>query len=615
MAGSVSFNATTTVAERSRNQASSDSRRFHGSQLMEAGVTLGGRVYSTLIQQGATPAQITEKVAKENGGGVGKVYCKDLGRWEIVVVQIGGMMLVKNDPKKVAEADLSQFPDPDAMRPIVIKAARHSKGGLHFGIGESGIPMCVADDGGLVFPDAYELRMRGKLIIGWWEESSTFNPSNLRHEDQKYASIGGLQISDAARAVLGGLTDDLEKKMGGAHGAARTEGFRMSDKLKLVILEKETGAIKSISEYAGKLPLDGFASPSFQPQTYASAGLTLLTDKGPLALPPDGSINRVPYLFVKTFDGKITDHLSIQFNSLKSANDIYLKLKERTETRSNATTLYFSTRCKESSAFEVRSPNSPFSSMCSQDIPVDKQCTLPPQQQPAQKSNSIKVSPKLISYYWRHPRLLQKEDIRRIPASSNLPPAVSSVPQKTRKKKSSQSAEKPERIQEKKKAKPKSDAQMEKKKRRQKPPDSSIHETRKNPHKKSKKAKRVLPAGAFTAPKKEKRMKSHTLASEALRKKKETIRRSKSTTPKTGAIQKSKARVAKPKFITPRAISELKAASSRKTPAEKIAKAKPADAKKKRAKKKLPNYFRMELLGLLRKKRLRFSRGRAAGRN
>ena len=116
--------------------------------LVKASISLNGQTFHTLIHEGASAEQLIEKVAKENGGGVAKVYYPEFKTYEIVAVKVGNQLLVKNDPKRVAEADFSDFNDSDSVKKDAVSTASSSTGGIHFFVGKDGIPMAAAEDDG-----------------------------------------------------------------------------------------------------------------------------------------------------------------------------------------------------------------------------------------------------------------------------------------------------------------------------------------------------------------------------------------------------------------------------------------------------------------------------------
>jgi hypothetical protein len=547
MAGPGVLNATTVTAERQRQPARAQPP-FSRQHMIEASLTLEGRIFRTFVREGTSVNDLIEKVAREHGGSVEKVYYPSLNASEIVSVRIGDVCLMKSGTE-----------------------------GLHFYLGSSGIPFAALPSG-IMFPNGDELRVgENTRNIGVDKTGDNFDPKRKEDFDQRYA--GGTRTTDAAQK-------DIEK----SHGGARSEKLLLPKNI--LVIDKETGEISTVSEYASKA--EGFASPQFQTPTYTSVGLTMACDRGVLAVPMDGSATRVPYLFVKTFDGKITDHLSIQFNPFKASDLPYLKLKERAEKRSDAAAACFSSLCRDASAFGERPLVSPTSSAALGVMKPDKRDEPVQPTQFVQPFRSIKITPQIISHYWRHPGLLQNEDIRHAPQSAEPHLAAPSAPGKVRKKKPRRLAEKTERTQEKEKAKPqpKTEAAPGRRKRRPHPPLPAMPLARNKEGKKPKRIRspRIRASDALAKQKKEKHARQLSFP-KAIRKKSESKRQLRGR-PKAAAQQRAELlNKAKPRV--------------------------PAGAKRKMAKKGLPAYFRMELLGLLQKRRRkrRFSRGRAAAGN
>lgn len=323
--------------------------------LIEAKVSVAGRAFCTLIREGASVNELIEKVAKENGGWVEKKYYPEFKTWEITKVQIGDVLLVKG-----------------------------KEGGIHFGLGTSGIPLASAGEQ-IIFPNAEELRVgKDTSTIGLWLTPANFDPSKVGDLNPIYSSNGGIRLSEDAR-----------KKMEESHGGMRSEKLLLDGNL--LVLDRETGEIRTASEHAAKIAVEGFAAPQFQTPTYTSVGLTMSSDRGALALPMDGSPLRVPYLFVKAFDGRITDHISVQFNPIRAYDAALHKPKETVQNRSDATSLHFSVLCRDAPASDSTSP-----------------FVQPPAMTPSKKAKlhplHSPIAPETIRYYWRNPRPALRED-------------------------------------------------------------------------------------------------------------------------------------------------------------------------------------------------------------
>jgi len=299
MAGPRVLDAPSALAERQRMPALS---RHHA---IDASVTLLGKRFTTAIREGASAEELIEKVARENGGGVAKVYYPEFKTWEIVAVRAGDVFLVKGDPKKVAEADFSNFPDAAAVRRRAMAVASHSDGGIHFSLGQSGIPLALTAEQGIVFPNAEELRVRKETSsIALWMTSANANPLELKDLERAYSASGGIRVSD-----------DAQRQLASAHGGVRSEKLLLHDNL--LVLDKESGEIRTASEYADRIRVEGFAAPQFRTPDYTSVGLAMPSEKGVIVAPMDASPFRIPYLFVKVFDGRLADHVSVQFNLIK----------------------------------------------------------------------------------------------------------------------------------------------------------------------------------------------------------------------------------------------------------------------------------------------------------
>jgi hypothetical protein len=289
-------------------------------------VSINGSRFSAYVRDGASAEEIIEKVAKAHGGGVAKAYDKELNAHEIVAVKIGRHLLVKDDPDKVSIADFSQFDDPDVMKKDTIEASHKSKGGIHFFLGKTGIPVAIEKDGDLVFPNGEELRpSRDADDIHISLVDYDANPLTLDDLNGMYS--GGVNISEKARSqMLGQLKQELSKeKIAEGHGGMRSEKLMLPD-TSVLVLNMESGDIMTVSEHGIKA--EGFSAPEIMIQNYFTAtntgssstqehsrlvnpGLILQTDLGPIVIPFDGSDVKIPYLCVKVFDGRVEDAVSI----------------------------------------------------------------------------------------------------------------------------------------------------------------------------------------------------------------------------------------------------------------------------------------------------------------
>ena len=306
--------------------------RFRSRNLVNASLSILGRTFRTTIREGASADDLIERIAKENGGGVAKVYYPEFKTWEIVAVKRGDRLLVKGDSKRVADADFSQFSDGESVRTAAIAASKSSDGGIHFSLGESGIPMATTEEQGIVFPNAEELRI-GKNIndIALWTTSATFDPQNLNDIDNMYRDKGGTYV-----------TNEALEQISSAHGGDRNEKLMLHDNI--LVLDKDTGEVMTVSEHASKdmMFMDApFPPPlTLEPQTFIPS-----IQQPDMAF--DGRPTRVSYLIVKTVDGAFSEHVDVGFNSLVSTEQEEMPQKpEPVVTQPSFSLLLFDTKIK-----------------------------------------------------------------------------------------------------------------------------------------------------------------------------------------------------------------------------------------------------------------------------
>lgn len=298
--------------------------RMNLQQLVSRSVSINGARFSALVRDGASAEEIIEKVARQHGGGVAKIYNQEFKAHEIVAVKVGENLIVKDDPKKVSKADFSQFSDPQSVKETAIRASQESKGGIHFFLGESGIPVALGKDGELAFPNAEELRLRGNtstIHISLVDYNA--NPVTFDDLDNMYSKTGGIRMSSEAQQQIArpfyvGM-DEIKQ----AHGGTRGEKLLLVD-TSVLVLNKDTGDMMTMAEHAAGP--EGFQKPGFdffqiapsminQPlqmrSNFVDARTLQHTDLGPMQIPMDGSAVKIPYLFIKVFDGKVEDAVSI----------------------------------------------------------------------------------------------------------------------------------------------------------------------------------------------------------------------------------------------------------------------------------------------------------------
>ncbi len=268
-----------------------------------------------MVPEGTRAEDLFEQIARENNGFVLRTYYPEYKTYEIVAVKIGNDVLVKGDPKRVAAADYSRFSDPEAVRTSLIMEAARSTGGIHFFLGEGGIPIVMGEKRKIDFPNAKEMRVTGKTFkFSLKLTDDKLNPLDLRALDNIYAGRGGLRLSNEARrmveqrAVLTRL--GMMKKAAAAHGENRTK--ELLPDTSVLILNKDTGELLSSSEFAAMARTEGFAAPQFQTLQFTIVGIEIPVSQGLTFAPMDGSAFRSTYEYAKLFDGKVEDFLKIR---------------------------------------------------------------------------------------------------------------------------------------------------------------------------------------------------------------------------------------------------------------------------------------------------------------
>jgi hypothetical protein len=125
---------------------------FPSSQnLIEAKLIMGEREFRTHVPEGTTMIEIIKKAVRENGGSVETKYYPEIGAHEIIRIRIGDTLLEKSNK------------------------------GIHFYLGESGIPFATRSEK-LVFPNADELRISKEPIpIGLQTSADNFDPVKTVH--------------------------------------------------------------------------------------------------------------------------------------------------------------------------------------------------------------------------------------------------------------------------------------------------------------------------------------------------------------------------------------------------------------------------------------------------
>jgi len=272
------------------------------------------------MPEGSSFDEIMRNIVKERGGFLLEVEFPGMGK-EIVGIKIGNIFHVAGDPSKVARADYSGFDDPEAMRRMATDAARTSQGGFHFFVGESGIMVGVDQKGKMSLLNGKETK--GSKNINEFSfklVSADFDPSRV----DELRTESGMKVM---------MSDDARKKISGAHAEMREGDLDTSSQV-LLVFNKDSGRLLTASEFAEQFMVEGFKAPQFSTPDYTSIGLETLTDGGKVQAPMDGSSYYVPYLLIRTFDGRMSDNLQVQTYPLQdvlAAPGQQISPKERQE--------------------------------------------------------------------------------------------------------------------------------------------------------------------------------------------------------------------------------------------------------------------------------------------
>ena len=287
------------------------SRLSFSHQLLEFSIDVGDRTFKTMMTEGSSFDSILRQVVRENKGYLLEIDYPGLGK-ETVGIKIGDVFLIDGDPSKVAKADFSKFDDPARTQAEALAASMGclGKGGVHGWADENGIPIAVSQDGKIMFLNFKE--MKGDKALKRFKlsnEPSTFDPltvdtlQNGKKENQSMA-------------------DELFKKRsgGGGHAGERDKDVTLENAV-VMIFDKNDGSLLSPEDFASKIRQQGFAAPQISLPNMTSVGLAIDTKNGIIALPMDGSLARIPYMFVRMFDAGMKEFLDSRSETARRTQD------------------------------------------------------------------------------------------------------------------------------------------------------------------------------------------------------------------------------------------------------------------------------------------------------
>ncbi|MEM4272211.1 MAG: hypothetical protein QXH30_01350 [Candidatus Bilamarchaeaceae archaeon] len=249
---------------------------LEGKSLVEVEFRAGWASVRTAVPEGTPFLDALKKAVDENGGKMVLKWHPELKAHEIVYLEMKGMALAKTTEE-----------------------------GIHFFLGKAGIPIIAGRDGSIGFPNGMETEVRQNAnIFTIGMEKSNANPANIRELGGMYAQHGGLSISEGAM-----------KAIAASHGGFREGETRLCGKV--LVLDKECGRLFSISEFL----IDEKEGSAFMRRAARERrleGLVLPLAKGRDFFQMDGSEAKIPYLFIRLFDGSVEGELKVRYGPFPS---------------------------------------------------------------------------------------------------------------------------------------------------------------------------------------------------------------------------------------------------------------------------------------------------------
>ncbi|MFH1521172.1 MAG: hypothetical protein ABID61_06000 [Candidatus Micrarchaeota archaeon] len=284
-----------------------------------ATIEISGKIFSAIVPEGTKFEHALDKIIEKHGGGVATLKYEGMEGKEIVAIMVGDRLMVKGEPDKIAKADFSSFGESaGSAKAIAIEESRNSHGGIHFFIGSSGIPIVVGTDGQVFFPNGSEVEVGRNTSLF----SVRLVDYNKDANSLSELGNGSLSISTNAQQVIDHRLE--QEELAKSHGGIRGDKLILESS-KLLIYDILGDRLSTASEYSDNFQVGGFMAPQFDPITiqqlpvaapFVNVGLVYPTNNQPIQLPMDGSLLRVPYLYVSVFDGRLQDKLRIKSSKL-----------------------------------------------------------------------------------------------------------------------------------------------------------------------------------------------------------------------------------------------------------------------------------------------------------
>lgn len=196
-------------------------------QLVKKTVIVGREKASVLVPDGIKAEELTIRAVVVNGGAVGMLYNEQYRKHEIVAIKIGSEFLVKEklDFDKISWEGRIDEGDLEKANEL----SRKSRGGLHFFIGENGIPLVVKEEK-LIFPSGDEMGTHGISEIRYRVVDSNENPETA--EEFRSLPIYG---------------NSQKRRLEGGHATGRERDIEVRGD-EIQVGDTETGEIMSVSE-------------------------------------------------------------------------------------------------------------------------------------------------------------------------------------------------------------------------------------------------------------------------------------------------------------------------------------------------------------------------------
>ncbi len=151
--------------------------------LVERGIVINGKRYTTLVNEGTTAIDLIKKIASENNGYVVTRYYPEFNSEEIIAIKIGRNIVVKSNETFV---NVNCYPPKRANLSELREKSNHNKGGIHLNCGKNGVVMSF-EEGKPIYLNAEEWKISGEMPdIHIVLSNSTFDPQTIEELGSRY---------------------------------------------------------------------------------------------------------------------------------------------------------------------------------------------------------------------------------------------------------------------------------------------------------------------------------------------------------------------------------------------------------------------------------------------